>query len=156
MTLSDLADLSTILSSIAVTLSLIYLALQVQQNTKHTKALIRQGRAARVVGIMMGEADADMATAVIIANGGQPTPEAIKRAQFEGLAAARIVSFEESFAQYEMGLMSEDGLKMTRVQAARIFGQPGFREAWSHYKQPGTKFTAFIDDEIAKLPAAAH
>jgi len=120
MTLADLANLSTLISGIAVTASLIYLALQVHQNTKHTRALIRQGRAARAVSVTLAEADAEIAAAVIIANGGQPTPEEVKRRQFEGFFAARMISFEDSFAQFDSGLMDGDGLALTRAQMLSI------------------------------------
>jgi hypothetical protein len=44
MTLSDLASLATVLSGAAVLASLIYLAQQTRQNTRHTRALIEQAR----------------------------------------------------------------------------------------------------------------
>ena len=44
MTLSDFATFSTAISGLAVTASLIYLALQTHQNAKHTKALILEAR----------------------------------------------------------------------------------------------------------------
>jgi hypothetical protein len=48
MTLSDLASIGSLVSGTPVTASLIYLALQTHQDAKHTKALIHQGRAARI------------------------------------------------------------------------------------------------------------
>ena len=48
MTLTDLASLGSFVSAVAVVISLIYLALQVRQNTRHSQALIQQGRAARI------------------------------------------------------------------------------------------------------------
>jgi hypothetical protein len=44
MSLSDLASISNLVSSVAVLASLVYLAQQIRQNTKHTRTLIQQGR----------------------------------------------------------------------------------------------------------------
>jgi hypothetical protein len=153
MTLADLADLSALISGIAVAGSLIYLALQVHQNTKHTRALIRQSRASRVVEVQLAQTDADVAAAVIVANGGEPTPEEIKCAQFRALFRAQYYSHEDSFSQYRNGLMDEDGCALTRTSIARVFNQPGYRAAWESFKTPGAKFTAFVDEIISKAPA---
>ena len=67
MTLSDFATFSTALSGMAVTASLIYLALQTHQNAKHTKALIHQGRIAGLRDVFLATADADVATAILAA-----------------------------------------------------------------------------------------
>src|SRR5580765_5709256 len=48
MSLSDLASIGSLVSGLAVLVSLIYLGLQTHQNAKHSRALIQQGRAARV------------------------------------------------------------------------------------------------------------
>ena len=42
------SSLGSFISGIAVLASLVYLALQIRQNTKHSQALIQQGRAARI------------------------------------------------------------------------------------------------------------
>jgi hypothetical protein len=52
MTLNDFATLSTAISGIAVTVSLIYLAVQTRQNARHTKALLQQGQSDRVVSTL--------------------------------------------------------------------------------------------------------
>src|SRR6185369_7999739 len=48
MTLSDLASIGSLVSGVAVLVSLVYLSLQIRQNARHSKALIQQGRAARI------------------------------------------------------------------------------------------------------------
>lgn len=154
MTLSDFADLSTFVSGLAVTASLIYLALQVHQNTKHTRALIRQGRASRAVTVMLAETEVGMAAAIIAANGGAATPERVQQHQFESFFYARLISFEDSFAQHDSGLMGNDGLELTRAMTLRFYSQPGNRKLWTSAKTPGTKFTAFVDGVLAKLPTA--
>ena len=44
MSLSDLASIGSLVSGIAVLVSLVYISQQTKQNSKHTRALIHQGR----------------------------------------------------------------------------------------------------------------
>ena len=63
MSLSDLASIGSFVSGIAVLASLIYLSLQVSQNTKHSRALIQQGRVTGITTNYLTMADADLAAA---------------------------------------------------------------------------------------------
>jgi hypothetical protein len=83
MTLSEIASIATAVSGFAVTVSLIYVAIQTQQNARHTRALIHQGTAARTTALLLGFMNADAAAAWIEGNGGTATPEAIRQRQFQ-------------------------------------------------------------------------
>ena len=52
MSLSDLASIGSLVSGIAVLVSLIYLAQQTWQNAKHTRALIHQARSQQSIDIL--------------------------------------------------------------------------------------------------------
>jgi hypothetical protein len=157
MTLSDFATFSTAISGLAVTASLIYLALQTHQNSKHTKALIQQGRADRTVSLMQGMATADIATAMIIGDGGDPTPEEVRRRQFQYNLVALFVSWEDTFGQHEEGLLSEDQFGSFKAGLAAFIVQPGFRRFWKLWKERrpnhGLKFQAFVDSIIPSSSA---
>jgi len=58
MTLSDLASIGSLVSGIAVLVSLVYLAQQTRQNSKHTRALIQQGRAIQSADMPLGNPNA--------------------------------------------------------------------------------------------------
>lgn len=154
MTLADFASLSTAISGIAVTASLIYLALQVHQNTKHTRALLHQGRAARVVELHMAQANSDIVEATILAEGGEPSLEAIRALQFRQFCGAYTSSFEESFLQYRNGLLEEDVYQSLRKNVASNFGSAARRANWESRKTPGTAFTRFVDEIISKQALA--
>ena len=68
--------------------SLIYLALQTHQNAKHTRALIHQGRIAGIRELAVAGTDADVAAAILSANGGTPTPQEVRQMQFRQFCAA--------------------------------------------------------------------
>src|SRR6185503_16316623 len=98
MTLSDLATFSTAVSGLAVTASLIYLALQTHQNAKHTRALIHQGRVAALRDVFLASADPDIARAWIVTTGGKPTPEAVQQRQFLLLTGAMIYGWQDTYS----------------------------------------------------------
>lgn len=154
MTLSDFATFSTAISGLAVTASLIYLALQTHQSVKHTKALIHQGRASRIIEHLNGQLASDVAAAVIVGNGGVPTPEAIKALQFSLVCRTNFTSFEDTYSQHVHGLLDDGTLRLTRKNIARVFGQPGIRAAWDDWKEPGMGFTRFVDGVLASTFSA--
>src|SRR5690348_8594220 len=99
MTLGDIANFSTAISGLAVTASLIYLALQTHQSVKHTRAQIEQAWTDRFASATLAMAQSDLAAAWLDANGQPTTPEAVKRYQFELVAIARLRGMEDSFRQ---------------------------------------------------------
>jgi hypothetical protein len=155
MTLSDFATLTTAVSGIAVTASIVYLALQTHQNAKHTRALINQGRVALIAQLSLSATDADAAAAALMATTGSATPEAIKKRQFQAFAIAQMYGWQDSFSQHERGLLDEDIYKAMTAAVDQTFRIPAYREAYeTRFRTPGTKFCAFVDDVIAKLPAS--
>lgn len=152
MTLSDFATFSTAISGFAVTASLIYLALQTHQSVKHTRALIHQGRIARIGELAMESADADVTSAIIIATGGTPTPEEVKRRQFNAFCAASFYGWQDSFSQHRKGLLDEDIFIQMRAALVRALSLPAVHAEWQNLRVPGTKFAAFVDEIITTLP----
>lgn len=154
MTLSDFATLTTAVSGIAVTASIVYLALQTHQNAKHTRALINQGRVALIAQLSLSATDADAAAAALMATTGSATPEAVKKRQFQAFAIAQMYGWQDSFSQHERGLLDEDIYKAMAAALDQTFRIPAYREVYeTRFRTPGTKFCAFVDDVIAKLPA---
>lgn len=154
MTLSDFATFTTAISGMAVTVSIIYLALQTHQNARHTRALINQGRVALISQLLLTGTDADVAAATLTAMTGSATPEAVKKWQFQSFAAAQMFGWQDSFSQHERGLLDEDIYKAMRAALDQSFVRPAYREAYeTRFRIPGTKFAAFVDDAIARLPA---
>jgi hypothetical protein len=154
MTLSDFATFSTAISGLAVTASLIYLALQTHQNAKHTKALIHQGRIAALRDIFLAGADPTMAAAVIAVPGGTPTPQEVQRVQYRFLFGAMIYGWQDTFLQYQSGLLNDDFFRQMRSGALQALSTPASRAVWEFYRVPGTQFTAFMDELAASLPAS--
>lgn len=155
MTLSDFATFSTAISGLAVTASLIYLALQTHQNVKHTRALIHQGRIAGIRELVLAAADTDLAAAILFARGQGATPQDVKQFQFASFCTASFYGWQDSYSQHRVGLLDEDIYMQMRSAVASAMSFPAARAYWeTTIRVPGTKFAAFVDEIIATLPAA--
>ena len=149
MTLADFASLSTAVSGIAVTVSLIYLAIQTQQNTRNTRALIHQGAAARTTSIRIGMMEGERAAAWIEGNGGRATPEEVRRLQFNLQCATALDALEDHYLQKKAGLVSAEQFARNREGFRRLLLEPGMRDFWTAQKVTETRvapqFCAFVD-----------
>ena len=149
MSLSDFATFSTAVSGLAVTASLIYLALQTHQNAKHTRALIQQGQSDRVVNVLIGMANSDLASAFLVGNGSLPTPDAVKRLQFAQLCNAVVYDMQDFHNQHVDGLTSDEQFGGACVGYSTLLQLPGLRAYWQQWRDSRIKvcprFITWVD-----------
>ena len=119
-----------VLGSLAVFITLVYLAMQTYQNTKHTKALIQQGQSGRVVTTLIGLANPELAAAWIAGNGGASTTEAVKALQFAQLCNAVVYDMQDFHNQHVDGLTSDEQFGGACVGYSTLLQQPGFSAYW--------------------------
>ena len=159
MTLSDLSSLGSFISALAVAGSLIYLGLQTHQAAKHTRALIIQGRSARLTNLWVGYSDTERVSALIAAGGGKPTPEAVTRVQANLFFLGLLLGWVDAFEQREAGLLSSDQFADNRAGIAGQMRNPAFRVFWEDWKKhrpnSHSKFKAWVDGIDASMPAMA-
>ncbi len=149
MSLSDLASLASILSSIAVAVSLIYLGVQAHQNAKHTRALIHAGRVDRLMSQMIGFSDADKCAAYLAGNGKEPTPQAIQERQFFMQCLAQSGVMLDVFTQYKNGLLDDEQFNGVCGTYRVWLKEPGFRTLMiarnAEFKNLQPQFIAFVE-----------
>ena len=153
MTLTDLASFGSLISALAVAGSLIYLGLQTHQAAKHTRAMILQGRVERVVAHHLAIADSDLVSAWIIENGDTPTAENIRRRQFWLQGMAYDLSWEDTFAQHESGLLGAEQFADFRAHIVTFLKAPALHRYFSNRPVPArgpTKFHRFIEQVLAE------
>jgi hypothetical protein len=160
MTLAEFATLSTSVSGIAVTASLIYLALQTHQNSKHTRALLQQGQADRVVTTLMALANPDLSTAWITGNGGTASPAEVKNVQFAQICNAIVYDMSDFYNQNAEGLATGEQYAHARVGYSALLRQPGMRAYWEAWRNARTdvapKFIAWVDALAARPSAGSN
>ena len=162
MTLSDFASIGSLVSGLAVLVSLVYLSQQTRQNAKHTRALINQGRAAMAQGGMMEwiATDPSFAEAYLRGAEGDTTIDRIQLARFLFAMNSTLFTWEDLFYQYQVGLVEEPRHQAMTATIGFALESPGSRAVWKMARRNfGTEFQAFVDgvlsDETATHDALA-
>ncbi len=157
MALSDLASIGTLISGVAVVISLVYLSFQIRQNTRHQRASMQQGRAARTVDILLRTAEPDMARAILHGRMAEPAMEPAELEQFLRATTAMFISFEDGYVLRRSGML--DAATIAGDDAAlknHILPWPGYRIAWEMLKagmQPD--FRTYVDALARQTPLAS-
>lgn len=155
MTLTDLAAVASVISSIAVAVSLIYLALQVRQAEKNQRALMQQGRADRVSDMVLRISEPNLAD---VFNKGMFDPGALSADEinrFVTISRSMLVSAEDSFLQHRAGMLDDQAFRSFAAGLRDLFAtSPGLRVAWRLTSQQyGPNFGAFMDTQLNNMDA---
>lgn len=161
MSLADLAAIGSFLSGVGVLITLPFLVVQLrqlnfqaQQNTKHTKALIYQGGGARASSQFLSMADADLAEAMIVGNGGAPTPAAIKELQFRMMWQTHYITWDDNFSQHRDGLISDELFERLRaILIEHLRANPGYVRLYRSFigtYTPGSGFHVFLGEACSE------
>jgi hypothetical protein len=131
VTLSDLAAIGSFVSSAAVVATLAFLVLQMRQANKNQKALLQQGRSARVTALILKRTEPELSKAL---TRGLQADLAIEDCQVEAINAffaALFWSIEDSFLQYRAGLLLPTSWETDAATLRGFFAVPACRVAWT-------------------------
>src|SRR5262249_49939347 len=145
---SDLASIGTLASSIAVFVSLIYVGLQMRQNAKHTRALIHQGRVARIVDFQLRCAEPSLSAAIVAGNGLEATQTTVREQQFHWFCLALFMSMEDTFDQNTEGLIGQKQFADLKRGLSGSISEPGLR-AFFQSRVDDSPFGRYIGEIIA-------
>src|SRR5271169_6440049 len=111
MILSDVASIGSLISGLAVLVSLVYLSLQVRQTERNQQASIRQGRINRAVELVTARMVPAVAEAISNGIDGDPDLTPQQLALFVSYADAYFLHAEDTYYQHEAGLLNEAAFK---------------------------------------------
>ncbi len=151
MTLVDLANIGQVVGALAVIASLIFVGLQVRQNTKATRATALQMNADYWLTYFTMLADKQFSEVYSKGALGRVELEDGQFGQFFFLCRATFMGCENQHHQYLSGLLDDDayrGYEATIREQIAAF--PGIRAMWQLVKHTyGTEFVKFLDRQIA-------
>ena len=152
MSLADLASLGSFVSGVAVVVSLLYLGMQVRQAEKNQRALIQQGRAARLADIQLRLAEPSLAATYNKATRGEELSVA-EIAQFRHSVRAIMVGVEDVFFQHRDGLLPRAAFESTTQSLRTTMASPGRRAMWTLQRNLFERdFQAYIDAIVRETP----
>jgi len=151
MTLVDLANIGQVAGALAVIASLIFVGLQVRQNTKATRATALQMNADYWLSYFTMLADREFSDIYSKGALGRAELDGGQFGQFFFLCRATFMGCENQHHQYLSGLLDDDayrGYEATIREQIAAF--PGVRAMWQLVKHTyGTEFVKFLDMQIA-------
>jgi len=156
MTLSDLASIGSFVSGIAVLVSLVYLSLQIRQNTKHSQALIQQGRAARISesALRLAELAESEGLERCFQGSAEVSNNDVRRFLF--LCRSIFISAEDSFFQHRQGLLDRAAFDSFKSSLRSGMGSPGIATAWKMTREMyEPDFRDFMDRTMGDLTGEA-
>jgi len=147
--LDALGNIGDFVGGIAVIITLIYLAVQVRQNTRSTRLASMQSAmlAAQNVGILPAQ-DRDLARVVRV---GLARPDELTEdeyQQFRYFLMNMLRVHEDMFVQHRAGVV-DDETWMARSSSLRtIFSMPGGRRVWNSSNAYRDDFRAWMESEL--------
>ena len=130
MSLSDLAEVGSLASRIAVFFSFVFLAFQLRQANRNQKSLMQQARTGRNVDILLKLADPVMSETVAAASSNCAGLSDAKIWSFYGFTAAVFWSYEDSFLQFEAGTLDARSWESDVATLRRLLAAPSYRAVW--------------------------
>ena len=153
MTLEQLANLGELIGGIAVVASLIYLAIQVRQNTANVRSATLATNTDIWTSMLSQVAKPQFHEAYLLGSSGTPDLKPHQILQFYLISRAIFVAFENQFYQHCQGTLDEEIYRgYERATRNQILAMPGFQAYWranSHEFSP--KFVARVDQLIGEV-----
>jgi hypothetical protein len=153
MTLATLVNIGSLISSVAVLISLVYLNRQLRQGALNQRSKMDRGRSQQVGEWLQYIAQPETAAMVLRGHAGDPTLTSLECHRYLWSVYPLFLHFEDSYYQYRDGMISEP-------QYASIIGHlrsrcpsPGFRALWLHIRERfPADFAGFVDGVMRETP----
>jgi hypothetical protein len=150
MSLEDLGNIGEFVAAVAVLVSLIYLAVQIRQNTRTVRAAAFQQVVDSLADFTSSlSRDRELIEIVIKGNADFESLDEVERTRFDFAFISFFRRAENVVVQTEYGTLSADvwtGFRETLKSSLRA---PGLREWWSHRRQRfHPAFQKFMEEQI--------
>jgi len=158
MTLSDIASIGSLISGLAVLISLVYLGLQVRQTERNQQASIRQGRIDRAVELLSAKMEPSVAEAVARGLEGDQDLPSEQLALFVSYTEAYFMHAEDTYYQHAAGLLNDAAFKTFVAYQKYAFTQCGMRVQWKRQRvYYAGAYVTFMDKLLSEAPiSTAH
>jgi len=155
MTLSDLASIGSLVSGVAVLVSLLYLSLQVRQTERNQRALMNQGVVNRSCDNIRWLSDPHMSQLASRVDAGETKFSAQELFQLRMRVRASLISAQDTYVQHKAGLADQITFDNNLTIIRGVLAQPVYRAIW---KSARTSFApdwmAYLDQVIEATPIA--
>lgn len=153
MTLSELADIGELVGGVAVVASLVYLALQVRQNTRAVRGSTLHLNTDLWASLFLRLSDESVAQAYVSGMAGRPDIKPLHYTQFYFICKTMFLALEDQFYQARQGTLDpEIYAAYERATSEQLLAFAGFRIWWL---QTRSTFSPHFVERVDALIAAA-
>lgn len=156
MTLSQLADIGELLGGIAVVASLVYLGLQIRQNTRTVRGSTLHQNTDLWTSLFLRLAEPGTAQAYVAGMSASPDIRPLHYTQFFFICRAMFVAFENQYYQMRQGVLDpETYAAYERSISTQFLAFRGFRVWWQQSRSVfSPSFVEHVDVMIANVEEA--
>jgi hypothetical protein len=157
MTLETLGNVGEFLGAVAVLISLIYLALQIRQNTRTVRSAAHQAWSSSTAELNMVLASNRDFARVFRTGSQDPTRlEPEERDQFNIFLLQVFNAYQSLFFQFRQGMIDEVHWQSNLKTIRRILSAPGTRSCWDRYSEDflDPRFRDCITEDALGAPTA--
>jgi hypothetical protein len=149
MSLQDLANLGEFIGGIAVIVSLVYLAIQIRQNTQSLRAATFQTVADSISELVAPFAtDSDLGRIFVAGLQADGSLSEDEERQFHFMLLGGLRRFENAYMQWRSGVLSDEQFEGFRNGMVRIIRSPGGQRWWPMWRDHfGKSFREFVSQE---------
>jgi len=148
VSLQDLANVGEFVGGIAVIVSLVYLAIQIRQNTQSQRAATFQAVTDSISELTQIGIDPELGRIFTVGLQGSGSLSETEERQFHFMLLNGMRRFENAHLQWRSGVLSDEQFEGFRNGNARILLSPGGRKWWplwqDHFSAP---FREFVNRE---------
>jgi hypothetical protein len=145
MSLGDLASLASLVGSVAVLVSLLFLGFQMRQSNRNQRSLMQQGRSDRNVDLLCRLTDPKLSEILLRVSGGETLTDAEYFVLY-GFAGAVFWSYEDSFFQFHSGTLDAKSWASDVATLKRLLSNPAYRAVWRTARSGiGDEYSSFLD-----------
>ena len=156
MELATLVNVASVISSLAVLISLVYLALQIRQGARNQRSMMDRGRSQQVGEWLQFIARPDTAQLIMRGHACDESLDAVERQCYLWSMYPLFLHFEDSYFQYGNGMIGDGQYTSILGHLKSQSSTPGFRALWQHIRNRfPVEFTAFVDDIMRTTPMRA-
>ena len=151
MSLQDLGAIGEVVGAVAVVVSLIYVAHQIRENSRHVRASMyyaTNDAFYRWFAVLAGHPD--LSELWLRAARGE-TLEPDEQMRLGSVAAMLFLAYENNYEQLKLGAIERDTLSLARSDITRLLSQPAL-QLWWQRRAPSTLTPEFRRAVEAMLP----
>jgi hypothetical protein len=156
MILATVAGAASLLSSIAVCGSVIYLAIQVRQSDRNQRTMLQQATSARNMEALFRFVEPHHAGMVARVWKGETEFSDVEAIQLDYIVRAMLLGFQDQFLLHRQSLVDSAQIDTLERSIKRIFGVPAFRALWVNSREIyAPVFSSYMEALLADAPIMA-